>query len=190
VIVQTSRRILAVSRRSRWRMRAAKGDGEDQWADFRHPARSFPIAPAPVAQQIEVTAAHEIEARTHQADRAVSEVVRLPSWARGHARRAEQHARDVAIRFAGEAPVERPQGQDKPSTLVLRKTTRRMSPRAADRKAPQAGGSFSSCDEVSVEWNDDRCRCSSARTADEHRRQATIGIVDEPVLVLTIASRD
>ena len=100
-----------MARRSRWRTNDAKGDGEDSEWEFRHPQESRIAATVRLAKQVEIAASHEVKACSHQADRAVAEVVRLPGWARRNVRAAKQHARDVSIRFAGDASIKRSQSE-------------------------------------------------------------------------------
>lgn len=89
-----------------------------------------------LAKQVEIAASHEAEACSHQADRAVADVVRLPGWARRNVRAAKQYARDVSIRFAGDASIKRSQNEPEPSTLVLRKAIGCTATRSASSKPP------------------------------------------------------
>lgn len=135
-----------------------------------------------LAKQVEIAASHEVEACSHQANRAVAEVVRLPGWARRNVRAAKQHARDVSIRFAGVASIKRSQSEPEPSTLVLRKAIGcTATTRSARSKPPQAGRSLSSNGEACIDRNDNCCRRVGARGVDEHGGQSTVEIVDEPI---------
>lgn len=134
-----------------------------------------------VAEQIEITASHKMETRSHQADRAVADVVRLPGWARRNVRAAKQHARDVSIRFAGDASIKRSQSEPEPSTLVLRKAIGSTATRSASSKPPQTSRSFSPCGEACIKRNHDCCRLVGACGVDEHGGQSIVEIVDEPI---------
>jgi hypothetical protein len=134
-----------------------------------------------LAKQVEIAASHEVEACSHQANRAVAEVVRLPGWARRNVRAAKQHARDVSIRFAGEVAIERPQRKREPSTLVLCKMIGCTATRSARSKPPKAGRSLSSSGEACIKRNHDCCRRVGARGVDEHDGQSTVEIVDKPI---------
>jgi hypothetical protein len=146
--------------------------------------RSLVFAPTLMPKQIEIAALHEIEARSHQADRAVAEVVRLPGPAGWNARYAEQDARDLPVRLAGEMSIERPQATHESSALMLRKMIGRTPTWPAHGKPPQAGRSLGPRDEVLIEWDNDRCRRVGARAIGKQRCEPAIGVVDEPIFAL------
>jgi hypothetical protein len=66
------------------------------------------MAAVRMPEQVEIAALHEIKARSHQADRTVAEVVRLPGRAGWDARYTEQDAPDLPVRLAGEMPHRAP----------------------------------------------------------------------------------
>jgi hypothetical protein len=150
-------------------MKAAKGDGEDRERGFRHPQESSVARKAGLSQQIEIAAPHEAKACSRQADRAVTEVIRLPGWAGWNAGGTEQHARDLSIRFAGDVSIERAQSKHEPSTLVQGNTIGWPARRSPRSNPPQAGRSLCSRSEPCIKGNDDCRRRIGARGVDEHR---------------------
>jgi hypothetical protein len=127
---------------------------------------------------------HEIKARSHQADRAVAEVVRLPGRTGWNARYAEQDARDLPVRLAGEMPIERSQAKHESSTLMLRKMIGRTSTWPAHGKPPQAGRGLGSRYEVLIEGNHDGCGRIGARAIGKQGCEPAISVVDEPIFAL------
>ena len=92
--------------------------------------------PRRMAQQIEVATVHEIEPGTHQADGAVTQIVRFPAGTGGNVFRAEEALCDGTICLTREATIERAKYQDKPSAAPWRKMSVRARPRATCHLPP------------------------------------------------------
>src|SRR5215468_2033473 len=81
---------------------------------------------APITQQIEVSAAHQVQAAAAGPDGPIAQVVSLPGQPGCNARFAEQTLGDDAIRVAGQAPIERAEGKDESLTLLWCPTILRL----------------------------------------------------------------
>ena len=96
----------------------------------------YELATLRMAQQIKIAAAHEAKTRSHQADRAVTDVVCLPGRTGWNASRAEQGPCDVSVGFATLMGVERTQDEGKTLTPLQADGVRRAAGRSAHRYTP------------------------------------------------------
>lgn len=182
--MQTSCRIRAVGRRSRWRRSAAKGDGEDEEWDFRHPGDDELPRWCGLTEEVEIAAAHEVETGSHQTNAAVPDIMCLPGRPGRNARCTEQGPRDLSICCAGEVTVERLQRKREPSALMRGQTIGSTLTHSVRSKPSQANCRLNSRGEACVERNDDRCWRVGARPVHEYGGQSILDTVEKQVLAL------
>ena len=116
------------------------------------------IAVLRMAKQIEIAAAHEAKTRSHQPDRAVTDVVRLPGRAGRNACCAEQSPCDVSISFATLVGVERAQDERKTLAPLRADGIRRTVAPSTHGDTPQTSGGSGSCGEICIKGDNDCCR--------------------------------
>ena len=119
------------------------------------------VAAEGIAQQIEITAAHQGLTALHEPDCSIAEVMGFPA-ARGHAIRPEQGCGDGAIACAALAGVKRAQGLDQAVAPLSRQSSEVWSWWPAGKGAPQAPCRVGAEFEEIVEWK--LCRIAHAET--------------------------
>ena len=114
-----------------------------------------------IAQQIEISAAHQGLSALHEPDCSIAEVMGFPA-ARGHAIRPEQGCGDGAIARPVLAGVKRAQGLDQAVATLGRQLAEVRARRPAGKGAPQAPCRVGAEFEEIVEWK--LCRIARAET--------------------------
>jgi hypothetical protein len=148
------------------------------------------VAATSGAQQLQISALHQIETHSHEADRAISQIMGFPGWAGWDVRCAKQCLGNLSICRTGKVPIERPQRERKSSTLGLREMIGRTAPWPTACKSPKASRSLGSCGEISVERNDDRRGRIGPRGIDEDCCQPVIAMIDEPIFAFDCGAPD
>ena len=88
------------------------------WANFDTPCDQTLSAPTSGgAQQIEISAAHELQARPYQSNRPATRVIRFPGRTGWNTSGAEQDFGNLAIRRTGKMTVKSAEAQHKLLTL-------------------------------------------------------------------------
>ena len=119
------------------------------------------VAAEGIAQQIEISAAHQGLTALHEPDCSIAEVMGFPA-ARGHAIRPEQGCGDGAIACAALAGVKRAQGLDQAVAPLSRQSPEVWSWWPAGKGAPQAPCRVGAEFEEIGEWK--LCRIARAET--------------------------
>ena len=117
-----------------------------------------------IAQQIEISAAHQGLSALHEPDRSIAEVMGLPA-ARGRAVRPEQGCGDGAIARPVLAGVKRAQGVDQAAATLGRQLAEVRARWPAGKGAPQTPRGMDTELEEIIEWKLPRvARAKSGRS--------------------------
>jgi hypothetical protein len=141
-------------------------------------------------QEVEIAALHQSDAGAHQANGPVAQVMRPPAWTGRNACVAEQAGRNDAVGLAGKAPVECAKRKTKAVTSLPRQPVRRTAVWASDNKTPEAPRCIGAHAEICIERDDDRGGQVTVRAADEHRGQALMSVINEPILAVDGATSE
>ena len=145
---------------------------------------------ARITQQIEVSAAHQLQAAAAEPDGPIAQIVRLPRRPGCNARFAEQALGNDAIRVAGQAPIERAESKDEPSTLLWCQRILRLTTGLACGGAPQTQRRIGPRGKIGVQRNHNGRRRRSVCIAREHNGQTVMTVIDEPILGVNGAARE
>ncbi len=127
-----------------------------------------------IAQQIEISAAHQGLTALHEPDRSIAEVMGFPA-ARGHAIRPEQGCGDGAIARPILAGVKRAQGLDQAVATLGRQLAEVRARRPAGKGAPQTPRGMGAEFEEIVEWK--LCRIARAETRPSPQPYAMVDVL-------------
>src|SRR5215471_2426857 len=143
-----------------------------------------------ITQQIEVSAAHQLQAAAAEPDGPIAQIVRLPRRPGCNARFAEQALGNDAIRVAGQAPIERAESKDEPSTLLWCQRILRLTTGLACGGAPQTQRRIGPRGKIGVQRNHDGRRRRSVCAVDKNRGQTVMTVIDEPMLAVDGAASE
>jgi hypothetical protein len=146
--------------------------------------RALAAPPMDVAQQIEISAAHEPRAGAHQSNCTTTQVVRFPGRSAGNTRFAKEDFSNLAIRCTGQVRVQSTKCKHELLTLQLREGIGRSNGALPGQKAPEALRRIGACSKIGVERIDRRGRRTNLQAAHEQESKATLSIADDPVLTV------
>jgi hypothetical protein len=136
-------------------------------------------------QQVQIAALHQLQAGADQANGPVTQIIRFPAATYGNVCVAEQSRRDDAIGRAGKACIERTKCKTKAVSSAPRQPIRRARAPSAGNETPETQCWIGAYAEISIERDEDRGGQVTVRAADEHRGQAVMPVIDEPVFAST-----
>jgi hypothetical protein len=151
------------------------------------------VLPAPatgVAQQIEISAAHESQAGAHQTNGPTTQVVRFPGRSGWNASLAEQDFSNLAIRCTGQVRIQSTKCKHELQTLQLREGIGRSNGALAGQKPPEAQRRIGACGKIGVERAHRRDRRINLETAHEQESKTTIVVADDPMLTVARVTRE
>ena len=109
--------------------------------------RALAAPPMDVAQQIEISAAHEPRAGAHQSNCTTTQVVRFPGRSAGNTRFAKEDFSNLAIRCTGQVRVQSTKCKHELLTLQLRED------RPIEWRAPRSKGARGAAPDRRVQQN-------------------------------------
>src|ERR1700682_6210543 len=147
--------------------------------------RVLTASPTGVAQQIEISAAHEPQAGAHQSNGATTQVVRFPGRSAGNASFAEEDFSNLAIRCTRQMRIQSTKCKHELLTLQLREGIGRSNGALAGQKPPEAQRRTGACGKIGVERAHRRDRRVNLEAAHEQESKTTIVVADDPMLTVT-----
>jgi hypothetical protein len=146
--------------------------------------RSLSASAAGRAQQIEISAAHKLQAHPYQSNCPATQVMRFPGRAGRHTSSAEKDFGNLAIRRAGQMTIERAEGQHELLTLQARKRIGGPPVRLARQQSPEPQRGIRASSKIRVKREHWRDRRVAINAAHEQERESTPRVGDDPMLAV------
>jgi len=167
--------------------------GDNGWPRFGTPLaipldRALSTSTTGVAQQIEISAAHQLQPCPHQSDRATTKVVRLPGGAGRNTSLVEEGFGNLAIGRTGQMTIESAERKQELLTLRPREAIGWSSGAPACQEPPEAQSRIGACSKIGIERVHRRDRRVNLEGAHEQQRKTTSGVADDPILAVTRAT--
>ena len=173
-------------------MEKQPGAGDNGWPRFGPLAipldRALSTSTMSVAQQIEISAAHQLQPRPHQSDRATTKVVRLPGGAGRNTSLVEEGFCNLAIGRTGQMTIESAERKQELLTLRPREAIGWSSGAPACQEPPEAQSRIGACSKIGIERVHRRDRRVNLEGAHEQQRKTTSDVADDPILAVTRAT--
>ena len=153
--------------------------------------RSLSASAAGRAQQIEISAAHKLQANPQQSNCPATQVMRFPGQPARDTSGAEKDLGNLAIRRASKVTVERAEGQHELLTLQARKRIDGPAVRLARQQSPEPQRGISASSKIRVKRDHWRNRRVAINAAHEQETESTPRVGDDPMLaVIRLAPED
>ena len=173
-------------------MEKQPGAGDNGWPRFGPLAipldRALSTSTTGVAQQIEISAVHQLQPRPHQSDRATTKVVRLPGGAGRNTSFIEEGFGNLAIGRTGQMTIESAERKQELLTLRAREAIGWSSGAPACQEPPEAQSRIGACSKIGIERVHRRDRRVNLEGAHEQQRKTTSDVADDPILAVTRAT--
>ena len=147
--------------------------------------RALSGSPTGVAQQIEISAAHEPQAAAHQSNGSTTQVVRFPGRPGWNASLAEQDFGNLAIRCTGQVRIQSTKCKHELLTLQLREGIGRSNGALAGQQPPEAQRRIGACCKIGVKRAHRRDRRVNLEAAYEQESKTPIAVADNPMFAVT-----
>ena len=174
-------------------MEEQPGAGDNGWPGIGTPLaipldRALSTSTTGVAQQIEISAAHQLQPRPHQSDRATTKVVRLPGGAGRNTSLVEEGFCNLAIGRTGQMTIESAERKQELLALRAREAIGWSSGAPACQEPPEAQSRIGACSKIGIERVHRRDRRVNLEGAHEQQRKTTSDVADDPILAVTRAT--
>ena len=137
-----------------------------------------------VTQQIEISAAHELQAHPYQSNCPATQVMRFPGRTARDTSGAEKDFGNLAICRAGQMTVECAEGQHELLTLQARKRIGGPAVLLARQQSPEPQRGISASGKIRVKRDHWRNRRVAINAAHEQEGESTLRVGDDPMLAV------